>query len=340
VPSGSDVRKLLNDPQRFVDDYLDGMLLAHAGTLARATGHARAVVRVDPPGAADTVAIVTGGGSGHLPVFVGYVGQGLCAGAAVGNTFSSPSVEAIVATSEAVARGRGVLYLYGNYGGDNLNFDDAADELAARGVETVTVRASDDVASAPASAWRRRRGVAGMVFAYKCAGAAAAAGRSLAETGEIAERALAATRTMGVGLSPTILPEAGLPTFELGEGELEIGIGIHGEPGVRRGPMRTADESADELHDSGLAELDAAGGRLAVLVNSLGATPVEECYVLYRRVAARLGELGATVHRALVGRYATSLEMAGCSLSVMVLDDELASLLDAPCDAPMLRLLP
>jgi len=293
---------------------------------------------VDPPGAGRSVGIVTGGGSGHLPLFLGYVGQGLCSAVAVGNTFSSPSVDSIVAATQAADRGAGVLYLYGNYGGDNINFDDAADVAAEAGIETATVRAADDVASAPPQAARQRRGVAGLVLAIKCAGAAAASGYSLSATAEVAARALAGTRTIGVGLSPTILPEAGRPTFELPEGEMEIGIGIHGEPGVSRRPMAGADDIADALLDGILAELQTGPGhRVAVLVNSLGATPVEELYIVYSRVADRLRASGVAVHAVLAGRYATSLEMAGCSLTVMVLDAELTRLLEAESYSPLLR---
>jgi dihydroxyacetone kinase len=328
----------MNAPERFVDDFLGGLLKAYPDCLRPVPGFPRAIARVDPPGAGRSVGIVTGGGSGHLPLFLGYVGQGLCSAVAVGNTFSSPSVDSIVAATRAADRGTGVLYLYGNYGGDNINFDDAADVAAEAGIETATVRAADDVASAPPQAARQRRGVAGLVLAIKCAGAAAASGYSLSATAEVAARALAGTRTIGVGLSPTILPEAGRPTFELPEGEMEIGIGIHGEPGVSRRPMAGADDIADALLDGILAELQTGPGhRVAVLVNSLGATPVEELYIVYSRVADRLRASGVAVHAVLAGRYATSLEMAGCSLTVMVLDAELTRLLEAESYSPLLR---
>jgi dihydroxyacetone kinase len=315
------MRKIMNAPERFVDDFLGGLLKAYPDHLRPVPGFPRAIARVDPPGAGTPVGIVTGGGSGHLPLFLGYVGQGLCSAVAVGNTFSSPSVDSIVAATRAADRGAGVLYLYGNYGGDNINFDDAA-----------------DVASAPPQAARQRRGVAGLVLAIKCAGAAAASGYSLSATAEVAARALAGTRTIGVGLSPTILPEAGRPTFELPEGEMEIGIGIHGEPGSSRRPMAGADDIADALLDGILAELQIGPGRrVAVLVNSLGATPVEELYIVYSRVADRLRASGVAVHAVLAGRYATSLEMAGCSLTVMVLDAELTRLLEAESYSPLLR---
>ncbi len=333
------MRKIMNNPKNFVDDFLDGLLKAYPRDFCSVPGFPRALTRVEPAGVDPKVAIVTGGGSGHLPLFLGYVGQGLCSAVAVGNTFSSPSAEAILAATKASESGKGVLFLYGNYSGDGINFDDAADLAGADGIEMATVRAADDVASAPPAARISRRGVAGLTLAYKCAGAAAAANYSLSETAEVAARALSNTRTMGVGLSPTIIPEVGLPTFELAEGEMELGIGIHGEPGIRREQMGDASRIADMLLDTILAELELnASSRVTVLVNSLGATPQEELYIVYGRVADRLAAAGVAVHRALVGRYATSLEMAGCSVSVMALDDELTSLLEAPSYSPLLRL--
>jgi dihydroxyacetone kinase-like protein len=333
------MRKIMNDPKSFVGDFLDGLLKAYPRDFRSVPGFPRALTRVEPAGADPKVAIVTGGGSGHLPLFLGYVGQGLCSAVAVGNTFSSPSADAILAATKASESGKGVLFLYGNYSGDGINFDDAAELAGDDGIETATLRAADDVASAPPTAKRSRRGVAGLTLAYKCAGAAAAAKYSLSETAEVAARALSNTRTMGVGLSPTIIPEAGRPTFELAEGEMELGIGIHGEPGIRRDEIGDANQIADVLLDAILAELELnASSRVTVLVNSLGATPEEELYIVYGRIADRLAAAGVVVHRALVGRYATSLEMAGCSVSVMALDDELTSLLEAPSYSPLLRL--
>jgi dihydroxyacetone kinase len=332
------MHKIINAPQSFVDDFLDGLLKAYPRDFRSVPGFPRALTRVEPSGADPKVAIVTGGGSGHLPLFLGYVGHGLCSAVAVGNTFSSPSTAAILAATKASESGKGVLFLYGNYSGDTINFDDAANMANDEGIETATVRATDDVASAPASASSSRRGVAGLTLAFKCAGAAAAAGYSLVKTAAVAARSLANTWTMGVGLSPTIIPEAGRPTFELSEGQMELGIGIHGEPGIRREELGDANQIADALLDRILVELEpAASSRVAVLVNSLGATPEEELYIVYGRVADRLGAHRVSVHRVFVGRYATSLEMAGCSISIMKLDDELASFLDAPSYSPLLR---
>lgn len=331
------MKKLINDPASFVDEMLEGILVAHPDSLKAVGPDLRAVVRADAP-LAGHVGIVTGGGSGHLPVFLGYVGRGLCSGVAVGNVFSSPSMDQILDATRAVNGGAGVLYLYGNYGGDVLNFDLAADMAEAEGIQTTTVLVADDVASAPPDRAADRRGVAGLFFAYKCAGAAAEAGMSLDEVADAARRALAQTRSMGVGLSPTILPAAGKPTFELGDGEMEIGIGIHGEPGVRRGPLETADAVADDLLAATATDLGLRpGDRVAVLVNGLGATPLEELYVLYRRIQAGLNDRGVTVYRPYVGEYATSLEMAGASLTIMRIDDRLAELLNAPASSPFFR---
>jgi dihydroxyacetone kinase-like protein len=330
------VQKILNDPGRFVDEMLDGILAAHPDRLRRPALHV--VVRADAP-VQGKVAIATGGGSGHLPVFMGYVGDGLVDGAAIGNVFNSPSSDDMLETTRAIDGGRGVLYLYGNYGGDVLNFDLAAELAGTEGVEVRTVLGADDVASAPPDRADRRRGIAGIFFLYKIAGAAAAAGRSLDEVVAVTERAAAGLRSMGVALSPCTLPAAGVPTFELPAGQMEIGMGIHGEPGVRRGPLETADEIAAELARAILDDLPfERGDEVAVLVNGLGATPKEELYILYRGVASHLSDAGLRVHRVLVGEYATSLEMAGASLSLLRLDDELRSLLDAPANTPFIAL--
>jgi len=331
------MKKIINAPAAFVDEMLEGVLAAHPDMLRAVSPDKRALVRTDAP-VAGHVGIVTGGGSGHLPVFLGYVGLGLCSGVAIGNVFSSPSADQILDATRSVVGGAGVLYLYGNYGGDVMNFDLAAEMAEAEGIRTATVLVADDVASAPPERAESRRGVAGMVFAFKCAGAAAEAGEDLEAVAEAARHALANTRSMGVGLSPTILPAAGKPTFELAEGEMEVGIGIHGEPGKRRAPLEPADAIADDLLDAIDGDLGlASGDRVAVMVNGLGATPLEELYVLYRRIYARLATKGLTVHRPYIGEYATSLEMAGASLTIMRLDDRLTALLDAPARSPFFR---
>jgi dihydroxyacetone kinase-like protein len=329
------VQKLINSPEDFVAEMLSGILAAHPDKL-RLGGDARAIVRADAP-VAGKVAIATGGGSGHLPVFMGYVGSGLADGAAIGNVFASPSAEQMLAVIRAVHAGRGVLLLYGNYGGDCMNFGLAAELAGAEGIETATLIATDDVASAPKGEEPRRRGIAGISFLYKIAGASAAEGADLATVKAVTEHAAANLRSMGVALSPCTVPAAGRPTFELPSGQMEIGMGIHGEPGVRRGALEQADRVAEQLIEAILNDLSFnSGDRVDVLVNGLGATPVEELYILYRRVHELIDSAGLEVRRALVGEYATSLEMAGASVSVLRVTDETARLLDAPAFSPFL----
>jgi dihydroxyacetone kinase len=331
------MQKILNNPEEFVDEMLEGVLDAHPDQLRRA-GDAGAIVRVDAP-VAGKVAIATGGGSGHLPVFMGYVGEGLVDGCAIGNVFSSPSAEQMLEVTRAIHGGRGVLYLYGNYGGDVMNFDLSAELAADEGIEVTSVVASDDVASAPRGQEDRRRGIAGIFFLYKIAGAKAAEGADLATVVATVERASAGLRSMGVALSPCTIPAAGRPTFDLPAGQMEIGMGIHGEPGVRRGPLDSADSIADELVSAIADDLPyEPGDEVAVLVNGLGATPKEELYILYRRAAQLLRRRRLMIGPVWVGEYATSLEMAGASLSMLRLDDELRRLLLAPARTPFLRL--
>lgn len=330
------MKKIINDSEDFVDEVLNAILLAHPDQLRAAKADSRAIVRADAPGT--RVGIVTGGGSGHLPVFLGYVGKGLCSAVAVGNVFSSPSSEQIFNASLESNGGKGVLYLFGNYGGDVLNFELAADLCDLEGIETRTVLVTDDVMSAPKDRSDSRRGVAGMVFAFKCAGAAAERGDSLDEVAAVARKVVANTRSAGVGLSPTILPTAGRPTFDLPEGLMEIGIGIHGEPGIHRGEIESADAITVRLLMPILEDLDAVhGDHFAILVNGLGATPLEELYLLYGKAHQIMSELGMEISVKYVGEYATSLEMSGASITLMKLDDELEALLQMPAQSPFFR---
>jgi phosphoenolpyruvate---glycerone phosphotransferase subunit DhaK len=330
------MKKILNRPADFVDEMLQGIIYAHPHQL-RFGDDKRAIVRADAP-VAGKVAIATGGGSGHLPVFLGYVGKGLADGCAIGNVFSSPTSSQMLAVTKAIHGGAGVLYLYGNYTGDVMNFDMAAEMADMDGIKVETVLVSDDVASAPPARWQTRRGVAGLFFAYKIAGASAAEMADLAAVKAAALKAIANTRSMGVALSPCTVPEAGRPTFTIGDDEMEIGMGIHGEPGVRRGKLETADQIATTLVSAVLNDLPfKAGDRVAVLINGLGATPQEELYILYRKVWEMLREAGITVHRPYIGEYATSMEMAGASLSLLKLDDELTRLLDAKAESPFFQ---
>ncbi|MEE6170125.1 MULTISPECIES: dihydroxyacetone kinase subunit DhaK [unclassified Mycolicibacterium] len=323
------MKKLINEPSDFVDEVVEGLVLAYPQRLRVLADEPRAIVRADAD-ATGRVAIATGGGSGHLPLFAGYVGPGLADGCAVGNLFASPSAEQMLAVTRAVHGGSGVLYLYGNYSGDRLNFDLAAEIAASEGIAVRTVRAADDVASMNREQAGRRRGVAGILFGYLIAGAAAAAGADLDAVATVTARGLQRTCSMGVALSSCVLPTVGHPNFHVPDGEMEVGMGLHGEPGVRRGPLRPADEVAGELVDRILADLQPApSADLAVLVNGLGATPPEELLIAYRHVHRRLEDMGHRIHRALVGDYATSLEMAGMSVSILHLDNELRLLLDA-----------
>ena len=327
------MKKLINLAENFVPEMLDGLLKAHPDQLARAEDP-YASVRADAP-VQGKVALATGGGSGHLPVFVGYVGKGLLDGCAVGDVFASPSAEQMLAVTRRIHGGRGVVYIYGNYSGDTMNFDMATEMAELEDITVRSVLVRDDVASAPPAEAARRRGVAGMVFAFKVAGARADAGGSLEEVVAAAEQALANVRTIGVALSPCTVPRVGRPTFTIGEDEMEIGMGIHGEPGIRREKLQPADRVAERMAEAVLADLGAkAGDRVAVMVNGLGATPAEELYILYRKVHDLLTGRRIAIHRAYVGEFATSMEMAGASLTLFRLDDELARLLDAPARSP------
>jgi dihydroxyacetone kinase-like protein len=328
------MKKILNNPNEFVAEMLDGLLRAHPEMLSFAGSDHHCIVRADAP-VIGKVALATGGGSGHLPVFLGYVGKGLLDGCAVGDVFASPNADQMLEVTKHIHGGRGVLYIYGNYGGDVMNFDMATEMAAMEDIEVRTVLVKDDVASAPPAEAGRRRGVAGMVFAFKVAGAVADLGGSLDQVETVTRRALNNIRSMGVALSPCTVPAAGRPTFTIGEDEMEIGMGIHGEPGMKREKLQTADQIAQRMTDAILADMPVqAGDRLAVMVNSLGATPPEELYIIYRKVHAVLTLLGARVHRTYIGEYATSMEMAGASLTFFKLDDELAALLDHPAQSP------
>ncbi len=329
-------KKLINTPENLIAEAIEGMVAAHPDMLKVEGDTGRAVVAVDGP-RDGKVGIVIGGGSGHEPAFALYVGRGLADAAAVGNVFASPSPEQIMDAARAVDGGAGVIFLYGNYTGDVMNFDMAAEECAGLGVPARSVQVIDDVASAPPERAHERRGIAGDFFVFKVAGAAAELGRDLDACVTAAQAANAATRSMGVALTACSLPQTLKPNFEIGEDEMEIGMGLHGEPGMRRGPLEPADAVTDELMDVILGDMDLeSGDEVAVLTNGLGATGQLELFIVHRRVAQRLGELGVKIHHSWVGEYATSLEMAGTSVTLMKLDDDLKLLLDTPCRTPAL----
>ncbi|MFP7674663.1 dihydroxyacetone kinase subunit DhaK [Marivita sp. S0852] len=331
------MKKILNTPEDYVDEMLAGLTAAHP-EYYRLQGDSGKVVARATPGKDGKVGIVTGGGSGHLPVFTGYVGTGLLDACAIGDVFASPSAEQMADAIRAADSGAGVLRLYGNYGGDVMNFDMAGELVEFEDITCTTVLLTDDVASAPPEEAEKRRGVAGMVYAFKMAGAAAEQGRDLEGVTAVAQKAADACRSIGAALSPCTVPQAGKPTFEIAEDEMEMGMGIHGEPGVWRGKLQTADDIAGEMMDRLLTDMPLTkGDRVSVMVNSLGATPPEELYILYRIVKTRLEEAGASIVMPLVGRYATSMEMAGVSFTLCKLDDDLEALLKAPCDCAFWR---
>jgi dihydroxyacetone kinase-like protein len=327
------MKKFINAPEQFVDEMLEGIYTAHANQVHSVAGDLRCLVSASLT--KGKVGIATGGGSGHLPLFLGYVGQGLLDGAAVGGVFQSPSADQMFEVTKAIDQGAGVLYIYGNYTGDILNFDMAAEMADMENIKVLSVVGNDDVASSPKGQEHKRRGVAGIFFVFKAAGAAAQEGMSLEEVRRVATKANARTMTMGVALTPCIVPEVGHATFSIGEGEMEIGMGIHGEPGIRRGKLRLADDVVDEMMAPILAERDwAKGEEVAVLINGLGATPKEELYVLFRRVASVLKSRGILIFHTYIGEFATSMEMAGASISLIHLDDEIKRLIRAPAISP------
>ena len=328
------MKKLINKPEQFVEEVMEGILLAYGDRVKCLDPEKRVLVRAEPA-KKGKVGIVTAGGSGHLPVFLGYVGQGMLDGCTVGNVFASPSANKMEETIKACDFGSGVLCLFGNYGGDRMNFELACETAEFEDVATRKVLVKDDVASSPKESADKRRGVAGMVYAFKIAGAAADAMKSLDEVAALAQKALDNTRSMGVALSPCILPEVGKATFNVAPDEIEVGMGIHGEPGIEIRKMMTADEVAKTLLDAINVDMPLANGdEVSIMVNGLGATPLEELLIVYRKVALLLQEKGISVFMPHIGEFATSMEMAGLSLTVMKLDAELKALLRAPAATP------
>ena len=334
------MKKIINTPENFIGEMLEGIYAAHPELVKNVGDDLHCLVSTHKKDG--KVGLATGGGSGHLPLFLGYVGKGMLDGCSIGDVFQSPSAEQMLAVTKEIDSGAGVLYIYGNYGGDILNFDMAA-EMAdfEENIKVESVVAGDDVASGvpvKPGGKNTRRGVAGIFFVYKCAGAAAEKMLPLTEVKRVAEKVCDHTRTMGVALSSCTVPRVGHPSFEIGDDELEIGMGIHGEPGIRRGKLIPADQIVDEMLHQIIDDLPyASGDEVAVLVNGLGATPLEEQYVMFRRINQVLAEKGIKVFHAYVGEYATSMEMAGASISLLKVDDELKELLAAPADTPFFK---
>ncbi|MEO0822766.1 MAG: dihydroxyacetone kinase subunit DhaK [Pseudomonadota bacterium] len=323
-------KKIINDPERLVPEIIEGLVLAAGGSLAPVPG-VNALMRTDMPD--EKVGLLIGGGSGHEPMYTAFVGDGLADASVCGNIFAAPTPDIILEATKAVNRGRGVLYVYGNYAGDNMNFDIAAELAAAEGIETRTVRVMDDVAVAR---HEDRRGIAGAFYQVKVAGAVCREAATLAEAAAAVERARAGLRSVGVAVRAGALPETGEPTFELGDDEIEIGMGAHGEPGVeRRASLPSAEELGREMTRLVAEDLPyGSGDRVALLLNNLGASTMMELLIVNRTVRAALGEAGVEVARTDLGPYLTCQEMAGFSLTLMRLDAEIERWLAAPCASP------
>lgn len=323
-------KKIINQPDQCVSEAMEGFLAANREYVQVEGASAIRVreIREKP-------AMIVGGGSGHEPLFGYFVGENLADASVAGSVFTSPDPGSILQAAQAVERGKGLLFVYGNYSGDNMNFDMAAEMLGDMGVTVRTVRVWDDVASASKENYQDRRGIAGNVLVIKIAGAACASGLDLEEAYRVACKARDNVFSIGVGLSGATIPGEEQPIFTLSNDEMEYGLGIHGEPGVRRVKLQSADEIAEELVDKLLADSGIqAGDVVCTLVNSLGATTLLELYIINRRLAQLLQERGIHVHDMDVGTYVTSLEMAGASITLMKLDDELRSYYDMPCRSP------
>ncbi len=326
------MKKLINDTFQVTREELEGFVAAFPRAVRRVG--IQAVVRQDAP-VTGKVGVILGGGSGHEPLFMGYLGRGLADGCPVGNIFASPSPSIVLDATRAVSGGAGVLYIYGNYSGDCMNFDIAAEIAEKEGIHVETIRVTDDVASAPLEQKESRRGIAGDFFVLKAAGACADDNGDLEHVRAAACKANDNCRSMGVALSSCTIPASGRPIFALGADEIEIGLGIHGEPGESRQKLMTADQITDVLVSRILEDpLFHAGDEVAVLVNGLGATPLAELFIVFRRVARLLHDARIHIHRSYVGEYSTSLEMAGCSVTLMRLDEELRRWVDWPANSP------
>jgi dihydroxyacetone kinase-like protein len=327
------MQRIINDPNLVVEEMLQGFVKAHPDRVAAVPENSRVLKYAKAP-VKGKVGVVTGGGSGHKPAFIGYIGKNLCDAVAVGEIFSSPSAQAFLDAFKAANAGAGVACLYGNYAGDNMNVKMAKQLAAAEGIEVKTVVANDDVASAPKAEAGKRRGVAGEVLMWKVGGAKAALNGSLDEVIAVAQRAIDNTRSIGVGLTPCTIPAVGKPNFSIDPGKMEFGIGHHGEPGVEIGDLKSADEIATLALDHILPDLPfRAGDEVVVLVSGLGATPVMELYIAFNKMYDLLAKANVKVHRSYVGNYFTSLEMMGITFTVMKLDNELRSLIDLEADS-------
>jgi phosphoenolpyruvate---glycerone phosphotransferase subunit DhaK len=325
------LKKLINNPDQVVRDMIDGMVLAHPDKLKNLPG-TNVLIRANAP-IQGKVALVSGGGSGHEPSHAGYVGVGMLDAAVAGEVFTSPTPDQLLEAIKAVDAGKGVLLIIKNYSGDLMNFEMAAELAEAEGIQVAKVIVNDDVAVENSTFTQGRRGIAGTVFVHKIAGALAEKGASLEEVEQVANKVIQHVRSIGVALTPCTVPAVGKPGFEIGEQEIEIGIGIHGEPGTHRTAMASADEIADILLSRILDDMKlTAGDKVAVMINGLGGTPLMELYILNKKVSHILKSRDISVYDTYVGEYMTAIEMAGCSITLLKLDDQLIELLEAPAD--------
>lgn len=330
------MKKLINDPQRVVPEALEGMAKAHPD-LIKVHFDPNYVYRADAP-RSGKVAVISGGGSGHEPMHVGFVGYGMLDAACPGAVFTSPTPDQMYEAAKAVDGGAGILLIVKNYSGDVMNFDMAADLLRGEGISVESVLIADDVAVESSLYSQGRRGTGTTVLAEKILGAAAEQGYDLQRLAALGRRVAENGRSMGMALTSCTVPHVGKPTFELGEQEMEIGIGIHGEPGRYREPLAPADQIVERLMEPILSDLPfQAGDRVICMVNSMGGTPLSELYIVYRKVAEMCEQRGIQIARNLIGPYITSLEMAGCSITLLRADDEMLALWDAPVKTPALR---
>lgn len=321
------MKKFINDPNNVIPEMMGGYLRAYGDIIRQVEDYSSVVLRDLAP---NKVGLIVGGGSGHEPIFIEYLGRGMADCATQGNICAAPSPDNVLAGTKATDRGKGVVYIYGNYAGDCMNFDMAAELAEMEGIKTATVRVTDDVASAPPERKSERRGIAGDFFVMRIAGAACDAGFDLEEVKRIAEKANANTRTMGVALTPGTIPGE-KPAFTLGEDEMEIGMGLHGEPGIRRDKIQPADKITDQMMDMILKDLPfKKGDEVCLLIDGFGSTTRMEMMIIIRRVSQILDKEGITLHDVKFGNFATFQEMAGMSITLMKLDDELKKMYDAP----------
>ena len=327
------MKKIINEVDNFVKESIEGMVKSYPKNYKFSSETNKVITRAVK--SKNKVGLVSGGGSGHMPLFTGYIGEGLLDSCAIGNVFASPSVDEISIAIKEADSGKGVLCIYGNYGGDVMNFDMASEMLDLENIKAESVVVTDDVASAKINEKNKRRGVAGMIYVYKIAGSLAETGAEFEDVKNIAIKTNENIRTIGIALTPCILPQEGKPTFEIEDDEMEIGMGIHGEPGIRRGKLKSANEITDELFQKLIEDVSLEkGDKISLLINSLGATPLEELFIVSNKLQDNFNLKAIDISNTFVGRFATSMEMSGLSISILKLDDELETHLLTPAQCP------